>query len=293
MYRKLLIAVSAVSLALGAVGPVAGQTDTSSCQSCYTWTNDTRNYPWLWPIDSQCCYLDTDCPLQGTVQGYFLSACWVTVIPLGYGCGGTANNSCLRPDKPCTTAGCKELCPVLIDLDSNGFHLAGFDGAVRFDLAATGVPQYYSWTNAGSRDAFLCYDRDGSGHIESGRELFGNRTLLLDGATASNGYEALRELDLVSQGGNADGKLTTEDAKFKELCVWIDEDHDGMSDPGEILTLAQAGVVEISYEYHESRRLDIHGNEFRYQSTAKLQNPQGHPRSTTTYDVFFVTSSND
>jgi len=293
MSKALLIALSAASIALAIAQPAPG-TDTSSCQACYTWTNDTRQYPWLWPVDSQCCYMDTDCPLRGTAQKTFVDACWVTVIPLGYGCGGSANNSCLRRDaKVCDIAGCGDLCPVLIDLDSNGFHLAGLDGGVRFDLAAAGSPQYYSWTKRGARDGFLCYDRDGSEYIESGRELFGNRTLLPDGTTATSGYEALRELDVPSQGGNSDGRLTAEDEKFRTLCVWIDEDHDGMSDPGELLSLAQAGVVEISYEFHESRHRDMHGNEFRFQAAVKLQNPQGHPRSSTSYDVFFVSGANE
>lgn len=178
--------------------------------------------------------------------------------------------------------------PILIDLDSNGFHLDGLDRAVLFDLGGKGVPRYYSWTSAQGRDAFLCRDRNGNGRIESGQELFGNATPLAGGAQAPHGYAALRELDLLTQGGNQDGRLTAADWGFQELCAWVDEDHDGVSDAGEVLPLWQAGVIELSYEYHETRRRDVYGNEFRYQGSAVLANPQGKPRHAPTYDVFFL-----
>ncbi|HEX3552102.1 MAG TPA: hypothetical protein VIA62_02610 [Thermoanaerobaculia bacterium] len=177
--------------------------------------------------------------------------------------------------------------PILIDLDNNGFHLIGLTDAVLFDLMATGIPRYYTWTKAGERDAFLCRDRNGNGRIDNGQELFGNATVLADGSRASNGYEALRELDLRSHGGNEDGRLTADEPRFRELCVWIDTNHNGISDPGEVLSLAQAGVVELSYEYHESRRQDSYGNQFRYRSTAKLLNAAGKPHTSPTYDVIF------
>lgn len=175
-----------------------------------------------------------------------------------------------------------EATPILIDLDTNGFHLDGLERTVPFDLSGVGVPGLYSWTSADSGDAFLCRDRDGNGRIENGRELFGNATLLAGGARARHGYEALRELDLLGQGGNQDGRLTAEDFAFQELCVWVDEDHDGVSDPGEVLALWEAGVIEPSYEFHESRRRDAHGNQFRFQGSAVLANPRGQPRHSST-----------
>jgi hypothetical protein len=179
-------------------------------------------------------------------------------------------------------------CPVLVDLDTNGFHLEGLSGAVLFDLNASGVPKYYSWTRAHGRDAFLCRDLDGNGHIENGQELFGTATVLLNGAKARHGYEALEELDLFSQGGNEDGRLTADDSSFQQLCVWADENHNGISDPGEVLSLEAAGVMELSYDFHETRRRDAYGNEFRYHATVTLKNPQGKPHHSSTYDVFLL-----
>lgn len=44
--------------------------------------------------------------------------------------------------------------------------------------------------------ACWCCDRNGNGAIDSGRELFGDETLLADGKKAAHGFAALAELDV-------------------------------------------------------------------------------------------------
>ncbi|WP_291018266.1 calcium-binding protein [Hydrogenophaga sp.] len=83
-------------------------------------------------------------------------------------------------------------------------------------------------------------DRNGNGWIDSGRELFGNHTLLNDGAYAADGFEALGALD-----GNADGVIDARDAGFAALRVWRDQDQDGVSDPGELHALDAIGLSQI------------------------------------------------
>jgi len=96
-------------------------------------------------------------------------------------------------------------CPILVDLDTNGFHLSGVEDAVRFDLDADGFAERLSWTAAGEQDGFLCRDLNGNGTIDDGRELFSRQTLLASGERAEIAYWALAELDLPELGGNADG----------------------------------------------------------------------------------------
>jgi hypothetical protein len=187
------------------------------------------------------------------------------------------------PDKPPPTD-----CPVIIDLDDQGFQLTGLENPVWFDLDASGQPEEIGWTAPGVRDGFLCLDRNHDGAITDGRELFGQVTPLANGQPAKIGYAALAELDRQDLGGNGDGFVGPEDAGFKDLCVWVDTNHDGVSQPGEILTLAQAGIVRLAYDYVETRRQDSHGNLFRYKSRAWGLNPAGRVRQLTTYDVFFV-----
>jgi hypothetical protein len=191
------------------------------------------------------------------------------------------------PDKPPPTD-----CPVIIDLDGHGFKLTGLDDPVRFDLDASGQAEEIGWTAAGVRNGFLCLDRNHDGAITDGRELFGQVTPLANGQPAKIGYAAMAELDRPALGGNGDGFLGPEDAAFQDLCVWVDANHDGVSQPDEILTLEQAGIVRLAYDYVETRRQDSHGNLFRYKSKAWGLNPAGRVREITSYDVFFVQSPN-
>jgi len=97
--------------------------------------------------------------------------------------------------------------PIIVDLDDDGFHLTGLDQPVAFDMTGDGIADRLAWTSPAQRDAFLCRDLNGNGKIDSGRELFGNYSLLSGGGRAPNGYEALKELDDVTHGGNGNGSL--------------------------------------------------------------------------------------
>ena len=94
---------------------------------------------------------------------------------------------------------------------------------------------------AGADDGLLVLDLDGNGLIDSGRELFGNNTLLANGQKAADGYAALRALD-----ANADGLIDSGDAQFAALRVWHDLDQDGVSDAGELQSLEAAGITQIN-----------------------------------------------
>jgi hypothetical protein len=177
--------------------------------------------------------------------------------------------------------------PILFDLDGQGFDLTGVDDPVWFDIDGDGRPDLISWTAGGSRTAFLVLDRDGDGLIENGQELFGNYTPLAGGGTALNGYLPLFEFDDPRLGGNGNGTIDEGDAVFSRLRLWIDQNHNGLSEPSELLTLKEAGVVRIACEYSRSGRRDRYGNLFRYKGKAWILNRAGRERETATYDVFF------
>lgn len=73
---------------------------------------------------------------------------------------------------------------------------------------------------------------------------------------------------------------------FPSLRLWIDANHDGISQPGELHTLQSLGVNSISLQYKSDERTDQYGNVFRYRAQV---NP-GDAISTgrIAYDVFFV-----
>jgi hypothetical protein len=164
-----------------------------------------------------------------------------------------------RPDPVCRIDGC----PILIETGTAGFRLTDLAGGVHFDLDADGVAEPLSWPVAGTDDAWLALDRDGSGTIDDGRELFGTATPQPP-SSEPNGFLALAVFDRPEAGGDGDGQISAGDAVFGDLLLWLDRNHDGASDPSELATLAEAGIVAIELEYHEARRRDRYGNEFRY-----------------------------
>jgi hypothetical protein len=56
-----------------------------------------------------------------------------------------------------------------------------------------------------------------------------------------DGFQALASLD-----DNHDGWLSG--AELEGIAVWIDRNQNGESDPGEVISLAEAGIARISVE---------------------------------------------
>jgi hypothetical protein len=98
------------------------------------------------------------------------------------------------------------------------------------------------WVGAG--EAIVVRDLDGNGTIDSGRELFGDNTLLTRGPKAgqraASGFEALADLD-----SNNDGQFNAADAAFASVKLWKDANQNGISEAGELFTFAQLGVQGI------------------------------------------------
>lgn len=178
-------------------------------------------------------------------------------------------------------------CPVLLDLNQGGIRLTGLDLPVLFDIDADGTPEIISWTEGGEGDALLALDRNGNGLIDDGSELFGNATLLSNGKRAANGYIALADFDKVDLGGNDDGQLSVEDAIYPGLLLWVDDNHNGVSESTELVALSEAGVTRINLAYTRSNRSDPHGNGLRFRGSAWRLGPGGSERSVPTWDVFF------
>lgn len=157
--------------------------------------------------------------------------------------------------------------PIIISLFDRQYFLTDADGGVVFDLGDTGVPAQVPWTHPDSDEAFLFLDRNGNGAIDSGRELFGDVTPQ-HVSNSPNGFRALAVYDDSLSGGNEDGRISAADEIFAELGVWRDANHNGFSEPDEMLPLTAVGLEWIDLDYSESSRVDRFGNEFRYRSSS-------------------------
>ena len=216
---------------------------------------------------------------------------------VGYGTG-TTNADCLPenplPDPPGGGGVPVEICPspivISLESDGNSFPMSGPNDPVTFDILAAGHPVQITWTARRSNVGFLVLDHNGNGTIDSGAELFGNHSPMANGDAPppdSNGYLALASYDKPLQGGNGDGHIGPEDAVWSRLLIWIDRNHDGISQRDEFMTLSEAKIVEIGYRFGLWNRQDQFGNLFRYRSYAIEERRHGRRETVPTYDVFF------
>lgn len=127
---------------------------------------------------------------------------------------------------------------LVVDLEGDGFAPLPFDRGIAFDFADAGDGVRTEWVSGTC--GILVRDLDHDGAIASGRELFGNNTMLENGELARGAREALRDLD-----ANGDGVVDSADPAFSELMLWIDADSDAVSRPDELHALEEKGMVSI------------------------------------------------
>lgn len=179
--------------------------------------------------------------------------------------------------------------PIIVDISGDGIVLSAASDGVQFDLDVNGRAEWRAWTMAWSDDAWLALDRNDNGLIDSGGELFGDRTIqpIPPAGVEMNGFLALAEYDKQEYGGNGDGLITKDDRVFRTLRLWQDRNHNGRSELSELHKLNELGLQMIRLDYKESRRVDQYGNEFRFR--AKVVDTQNAQLGRWAWDVFLTT----
>ena len=139
--------------------------------------------------------------------------------------------------------------PLAIDLGALGIELTTLENGVNFDLDKNGFAEKTAWI--GLEDGFLCLDRNGNSKIDDCGELFGDQVELSNGAISVSGFEASADFD-----EDGDGVIDHNDTVWNDLRVWIDANHNGISDSGELKTLNELGVVNISLDVTKEENVD-------------------------------------
>jgi serine-aspartate repeat-containing protein C/D/E len=137
--------------------------------------------------------------------------------------------------------------PIVIDLNGDGIKtIARADSQGTFDLLGTGSGINSGWLSGD--DGFLVIDRNGNGSIDDISEMFG-------GSSKGDGFAKLASFD-----SNGDGVVDAKDADFAGLKIWRDVNGNHQTDDGELMSLADAGLVGLSISYSELPFLDAKGN---------------------------------
>ena len=151
--------------------------------------------------------------------------------------------------------------PLTLDLDGDGLETVPLSATnpILFDHDGDGIKTGTGWVKGD--DGFLALDRDGNGTIDSGRELFGDSTLLFDSegheiGKAEDGFDALAQEDT-----NHDGIVNAQDARWNELRIWQDANQNGISEAGELKTMDAAGIASVNVGKTEHSQILPGGNE--------------------------------
>lgn len=148
--------------------------------------------------------------------------------------------------------------PLVFDLDASGtIDLLSVENGVQFDFWGDGLAEKVGWVSP--TDGMLAIDLDSSGTIDNAPELFGSEiplTYLMEDNFDSfineeNGFARLAKYDLVANGGNNDGAITSADDVWTDLIMWQDANSDGVSQSGEMHTLSYFIISSIDVSAYE------------------------------------------
>lgn len=163
--------------------------------------------------------------------------------------------------------------PLVIDLDGDGLELVNVANSTAFfDVLNTGtVAMRTGWVAAD--DGMLVMDMDADGLITSAAEMFHDN----NGAPLTN---------LLAYDTNQNGLIDAGDTQFADFRIWQDLDQDGVSDTGELMTLAQANIQSISLS-GTAVGTEVEGNEVTQSVTVTY----GDSSTTTASEVIFANES--
>lgn len=135
--------------------------------------------------------------------------------------------------------------PLTIDIDGDGVEINSWeDSKAFFDTKGDGFARSTAWLS--KDDAFLAVDWNNDNKISDVNELFGYE-------------EADGFLDLNFYDNNSDKEINSGDSIFNLLRIWQDLNENGYTEQGELKTLEQLNITEISLQT-KSEEFSINNN---------------------------------
>lgn len=158
--------------------------------------------------------------------------------------------------------------PILLDLSGKGVHMTNYaNNGVLFDADHSGTLRRTGWSD--TYTGMLVND-NGTGQITDVSQMFSDYyggTAGKDGLSGSkpykDGYAAL-----AAQDGNRDKLINNKDSVWSNLKVWVDANHDGKVQAGELKSMDALGITQIDLavtaasdnEMRDGNRVFAHGS---------------------------------
>jgi Ca2+-binding RTX toxin-like protein len=136
--------------------------------------------------------------------------------------------------------------PLVFDLTGGGINLTAVSAvAPLFDANRTGFAVHTGWFE--NNTGILVVDSNGNGQIDDISEVVGERY---------GGFAELAQAD-----ANGDGVIDANDPISAQLRIWRDGNGDGTVNPGELMTLSQAGIASINLAATAQTGVAVAGND--------------------------------
>jgi hypothetical protein len=147
--------------------------------------------------------------------------------------------------------------PIVLDLDGNGIELTPrATSNVYFDMDGDGIKEQTGWVKP--TDGLLAIDSNANGQIDNINELIGD--------LGRSGFAELVTYDL-----NNDRVINASDAVWSQFRVWLDANSNGLTDAGELRTLASLNIRSIDLRY-TAVNFTAEGNRIHEQSIFEYTN---------------------
>ena len=167
---------------------------------------------------------------------------------------------------------CSPTDPLVLDLNGDGVKLTDWLTApVLFDTDHDGgSKEQTGWVS--KEDGLVVMDLNGNGRIDDISETLSEYFNGMVGKNGNagekkyaNGFAALKSLDTGNgtpgSAGYGDNQFTSADAAWTNVRVWVDANHDGNTDTGELKTFAALGITQINLGATSQSGLVNGGNE--------------------------------